>query len=57
MPVTRRNMSQSNSFIKVYCQDQAEVHLSRGAGEGAALRPQPAGGGFLHCTQQTTSQE
>lgn len=57
MPVTRRNMSQSNSFIKVYCQDQAEVHLSRGAGEGAALRPQPAGGGFLHCTQQTTNQE
>lgn len=27
----------------VYCQDQAEVHLSRGAREAAALRLQPAG--------------
>lgn len=26
----------SHSFIKVYCQDQAEVHLSRGAGKGSS---------------------
>lgn len=43
--------------INVCCRDQAEVHLSKGAGEAAALRPQPTGGGFLHCAQQTTSQE
>lgn len=57
MPVTGRNMSQSISQVKVYCQGQAEVHLNRGAREAAALRLQPAGGGFLHCAQQTTSQE